>query len=277
MNSNDKSLFSEAISHAYIFLGPEEVAAEKALFFARKINCENTDFAPCGYCNSCRKILNKTNPDVFEIFPDGASIKIEQVRNVIASFSKRPTEAIYRVCIFHLSQKMTLQAQNALLKTLEEPITNSIAILLADNTEHLLPTVVSRCQIYDFVSSGGFEHQLEPEVRKKLAGILKSISCEKLDVYKAVSVIEDTDKNAEEILEFILSLYRDVMVVKTKSKIDIVNNRQIDEINSIAAVVDLAGIINAIQITISQIKAAKGRGNVNLIWHNLLLGLMEVM
>ncbi len=276
MSKVDKMLFSGIISHAYIFMGPEEVTTEKALFFARKINCKNTDISPCGFCIPCRKILNGVNPDVFEVFPDGSSIKIDQVRNVVSSFAKRPVEAFYRVCIFHESQKMTRQAQNALLKTLEEPITKSIAILLTDNLQQLIPTVVSRCQVYDY-GFGSESAKLSPEIRKKLAGILKKTSQGVLDVELGVMEIEKTGQKAESILEYFLSLYRDAVAVKTKSRAALINMEQEDEINSIAKAAKLSAIISALQLTLFQLKAAKGRGNINLIWHNLLLGLMEVM
>lgn len=276
MDKIDKMLFSGIVSHAYIFTGPEEVTTEKALFFARKINCESGGSSPCGFCTPCRKILNGVNPDVFEVFPDGSSIKIDQVRNVISSFAKRPLEASYRVCIFHESQKMTPQAQNALLKTLEEPSTKSIAILLTDNMQKLILTVVSRCQVYDY-GFGNMGLELLPEIREKLAGILKSASQRILDVDVGVREIEKTGQKAEDILEYFLSLYRDVMAVKTKSKAAIINGQHKDDIDSIAACAGLSTIISAIQLILFQLKAAKGRGNVDLIWHNLLLGLMEVM
>jgi DNA polymerase-3 subunit delta' len=276
LDNIDKMLFSGIISHSYIFTGPEEVTSEKALFFAQKTNCERAIHSPCGFCVSCRKIQKGVNPDVFEVFPYGSSIKIDQVRDVISSFAKPPLEAFYRVCIFHESHKMTLQAQNALLKTLEEPLTKSIAILLVDNIQKLIPTVISRCQVYDF-GFGSICTKLLPETRTKLAGILYNVLQGKFDVELAIKEIENTEQKAESILEYFLSLYRDVMAVKTKSKAAIINTEQKEEINSIAKAVRLSTIISALQLILFQLKVAKGRGNANLIWHNLLLGLTEVV
>ena len=111
---------------------------------------------------------------------------------------------------------------------------------------------------------------------EKLAGILKNIT-RVLDVELGVMEIEKTGQKAESILEYFLSLYRDAVAVKTKSRAALINMEQEDEINGIAKAAKLSAIISALQLTLFQLKAAKGRGNINLIWHNLLLGLMEVM
>ncbi len=266
------------ISHAYIFLGTDEETTKKALKLAQTVNCENTDLAPCGFCTGCRKIQSKVHPDLVHVYPDGASIKIEQVRKLILSLTEKPMEGAKKVYILHEAHTTTPQAQNALLKTLEDPISESIVILLSNNLKQLIPTVTSRCQIQDF-SQLEIEPFLSVEHRQKIADILlhttKKTGLTGFGGY--VRELSDIDAEAEEILEFIISLYRDVLLAKTNGRAAFINQDLKPVINKYASVLTVGSTLKALDIIHEQLKAVKSRGNKNLIWYNLLVGLEEVV
>lgn len=133
-------------AHAYLFTGPEgEAKSKMVLAFARALNCEKGSDPFCE-CLSCRKIGNRNHPDVRWMGEDekSRSIKIEEVRTLIHEASLRPYEGKWKVFILKGAERLTLEAANALLKTLEEPPEHSVFILLAENKAHLLATIQSR-------------------------------------------------------------------------------------------------------------------------------------
>jgi DNA polymerase III subunit delta' len=146
------------IAHAYLFLGNDGVGRKKtAMEFAKVLNCQGDE-----NCQSCRKIDKGIHPDVqlvdFEWqarFEDKdlqlqKSIKIDTVRELQKRVNLKPGEGKWRVFIIEPAEKITLEAANSLLKTLEEPPAWTLMILLAKNKENLLPTIVSRAQVINF-------------------------------------------------------------------------------------------------------------------------------
>ncbi len=151
------SLRSERISHAYLFSGPGGGARRKAAdAFAKALLCERgTELGDaCGECLSCRKVEHGNHPDLQAIGPDGASIKIEQIRELQKMFSYRSGSSGRKVYIIDEADKMTVQASNSLLKFLEEPPAPAVAILLSENAQTLLPTIRSRVQLVPFTAMG---------------------------------------------------------------------------------------------------------------------------
>jgi len=141
------------ISHAYIFLGPEGVGKSfTAKYFAQILNCTNKENPPCFECSNCIKIENDNHPDVHWIRPEEGSqgIKIETIRELQEKISLKPYEAKFKVFIIEKADSLLEDASNCLLKTLEEPPGESVLILLAEEIEKFLPTIVSRCQIVRF-------------------------------------------------------------------------------------------------------------------------------
>jgi len=116
----------------------------------------------CGRCRSCKKIESGNHPDIIEIKPSGAFIKIDQIRTLCQTLAMKPYEARTRVVIISDAPAMNPAAGNALLKMLEEPPAGTTLILLAPQTSDLLPTIVSRCQHIRFnpISSKGLESML---------------------------------------------------------------------------------------------------------------------
>jgi DNA polymerase-3 subunit delta' len=142
-------------SHSYLYAGPDGVGKKlMALEFAKLLNCLGSMDSPdegCG-CSSCRKIGRGIHPDVVLIeFTGVKNIKVDQVREEIEEkLYLRPFEGRYKIVIVDEAERMNHNAQNAFLKTLEEPPRDSVIILLSSRPESLLPTLRSRCQTVVF-------------------------------------------------------------------------------------------------------------------------------
>lgn len=144
----------DRVAHAYLFCGPEGVGKKLvALEFAKLINCAEPgqDGGDCG-CLSCSKTERGLNPDIrlFD-YPDEKTIKVGHVREDIENaVHLSPYENPYKVFIIDGAERMNFNAQNAFLKTLEEPPRNSVIILITPLADLLIPTVRSRCQAVVF-------------------------------------------------------------------------------------------------------------------------------
>jgi DNA polymerase III subunit delta' len=170
-------LRSDKVPHAYLFLGEEGTGRKKtALELAKALNCAEKGADACGKCASCVKIAHSNHPDVqlidFEFqarlenkdVEKQRSIKIDTIRALQKEVSLKPAEGRWKVFIIEPAEKITLDAANCLLKTLEEPPGWTLLILLAKNRENLPATVVSRTQIIPFA----------PLSEKEVAGFLQS-------------------------------------------------------------------------------------------------------
>lgn len=140
-----RSLSSGQTTHAYLFSGPDGSGKKSLAFlFAQALNCSSELDPPCKSCLSCRKTLSGIHPDFYQLFPEGASIKIGQLRKLKESLYYFPREGRKKVCLIHGADLMTLPAANSLLQILEEPPADLVFILLSSRPWALLPTVVSR-------------------------------------------------------------------------------------------------------------------------------------
>ncbi|HIS25564.1 MAG TPA: DNA polymerase III subunit delta' [Candidatus Pullilachnospira intestinigallinarum] len=136
------------VSHAYIFSG--ETGCGKKLLataFAMTLQCEQRGVDPCLTCSSCKKAMSKNHPDIIHITHEKPnSIGIEDIRSqLIDDVAIKPYCSSYKIYIISEAEKLTLQAQNALLKTIEEPPAYAVILLLTNNMDALLPTITSRC------------------------------------------------------------------------------------------------------------------------------------
>lgn len=136
------------VSHAYIFSG--ETGCGKKLLataFAMTMQCEQRGVDPCLTCSSCKKAMSKNHPDIINITHEKPnSIGIEDIRSqLIDDVAIKPYCSSYKIYIISEAEKLTLQAQNALLKTIEEPPAYAVILLLTNNMDALLPTITSRC------------------------------------------------------------------------------------------------------------------------------------
>lgn len=145
---------SGKVSHAYLFCGPSGSNKTQAAFsFARAILCASDPCSDCEGCASasCAKIARKTHPDVHYLAPEGAQgYVVDQVRDLVADTSLAPIEANKKVYIIDRVDLMGTAPANAFLKTLEEPPSDVVLILLGRTRESVLPTIVSRCQVVPF-------------------------------------------------------------------------------------------------------------------------------
>lgn len=148
----NRSLASGRLAHAYLFTGPDGVGKNTtAHLMAGYLLCENAaETDPCGFCPGCLKFASGNHPDFLQIRPQGAVIKIDQIRQLKKALSFSPLEAEYRVTILEDVHTMRREAANSLLKLLEEPPPDNILLLTADESDQLLTTIVSRCQVIPF-------------------------------------------------------------------------------------------------------------------------------
>lgn len=135
------------VRHAYLLTGPAQIGKRTlALSFAQALNCTSIT-KPCGECRSCRKIVHSNHPDVKVIESLGNSIKIDQIRQLQSEVALSTHESPWKVYVLRNMDQATPEAANCLLKTLEEPPSRVVLILTTSNTNMLLPTIVSRCQV----------------------------------------------------------------------------------------------------------------------------------
>ncbi|WP_409296397.1 DNA polymerase III subunit delta' [Peribacillus sp. SCS-26] len=141
------------VAHAYLFEGGRGTGKKEAsLLLAKSLFCEQPEDGvyPCDACLSCRRIESGNHPDVHVVEPDGLSIKKEQIQALQGEFSKKAVESSQKVYTLLHADKMTAQAANSLLKFLEEPHKNTTAILVTEQVQRILPTILSRCQVVTF-------------------------------------------------------------------------------------------------------------------------------
>lgn len=149
-------------SHSYLFIGTDGIGKKLiAREFAKMLLCDGNALSNdvvepkgvgvyCNKCKSCMEFSNNNNPDFFMIEPNGNSIKIEQIREMQRKIIEEPIISTRKVYIIDDSDKMTKEAQNALLKTLEEPPKFVVIILIGSNENNFLTTIKSRCNIIRF-------------------------------------------------------------------------------------------------------------------------------
>jgi DNA polymerase-3 subunit delta' len=149
----ERAAISGQVRHAYLLTGPESIGKTTlALTFARLLECQGRAPdapEPCGRCAACAKVAHGTHPDVTVVEPPPGkrTLDVESVREVSRAASLAPSEGAWRVFVLPAAERLTPAAANALLKTLEEPPPAVVLLLTSAEPEHLLPTIVSRCQV----------------------------------------------------------------------------------------------------------------------------------
>ncbi len=144
------------LHHAYVFAGPDGIGKyTTAMWWARKLKCERD--GACGECPSCRQISAGSHPDVVALEPEepGKRIGIDPVRDVIRKMTLRPRHRGPRVSVIRDAHLLTFEAQNAMLKLLEEPPGTAVIVLVTPAAGSLLATVRSRCQVLRFDTLDG--------------------------------------------------------------------------------------------------------------------------
>lgn len=167
------AIVQNRIAHAYLFCGPRGTGKTSiAKIFAKMLNCEDESNKPCGKCTNCKMVQNGSHPDIIEI--DAASNNgVDEVRNLIDKVKYAPMQGKYKVYIIDEVHMMTTGAFNALLKTIEEPPAHVVFILATTEPNKVIPTIISRCQRFDFnkVSQKDIEKRLSIVCKEEKIGI----------------------------------------------------------------------------------------------------------
>ena len=202
-NSIEKNI----VSHSYMFIGLEGIGKKMiAKEFAKKNLCLNQIIDNQCNCKSCIEFDTNNNPDFLIVEPDGNSIKIEQIRNLQKLIQEKPIISNKKVYIIDNADLMTKEAQNCLLKTLEEPPEYAVIILVGSNENLFLPTIKSRCMIihFDKISNEEMKRYLKDNLG------INQINEEMLDMFKgsigkAIN-LKDKQEEYESIYGFINNL-----------------------------------------------------------------------
>ena len=245
--------------HAYLFQGEEGVGKEAlARTFAAGLQCqsESTD-KPCKECVSCRQMESGNQPDVIWVTREKASLGVDEIREQLCNtMDIKPFSSPYKIYLVPEAEKMTEAAQNALLKTIEEPPEYGIVILMTSNISALLPTIQSRCLTMEFrplstavVESFVKEHCQVPDYQARaraafaqgnlgkamryaksedfierkdhIISLLRHV--EQMDLSEMLAVIKDLGTRKDEVRDYIdlmVLWYRDVLLFKATKDIN---------------------------------------------------------
>ena len=303
------------VSHAYILNG-ERGSGKKMLanLFAMTLLCETGDNEPCGKCHSCKQAESGNHPDIIRVTHEKPnSISVDDIRTQVNNTVYiKPYQGPYKVYIIPQADMMTPQAQNAILKTIEEPPSYAVFLLLTENAETLLPTINSRCvmlklrNIKDTLIKKYLMENLEipdykadmctafaqgnmgraimlansdhfNEIREEAVQLLKHISEMELnEIVAAVKNISVYKLEITDYLDIIMIWYRDVLLYKATKEIDkVVFKDQLQSIKEQARKSSYEGI----ELILESLEKAKARlkANVNfdLVMELLFLTIKE--
>lgn len=293
-------LTNRKISHAYIINGEKSSGKEFiAKVFAMALQCERGGVEPCRECHSCKQALSANQPDIIKVLHEKpGTISVDDIRTQINNdVAIKPYSSPYKIYIVNEAEKMTPQAQNALLKTLEEPPEYAVILLLTGNVNSLLPTILSRCvvlnmkpvadrlvkkflmeelQVPDYkaevcvafargnvgkakalASSEDFEN-----VKSEALSLLKYIhDMELYEVIAAIKKITEFKLEINDYLDIIAIWYRDILLFKaTKDANQLIFKEEIQEIRKAAGRSSYEGI----ETVIKALDKAKNRLNANV-------------
>ena len=303
------------VSHAYLLAG-EKGSGKKMLagIFARTLQCEAHGSEPCGKCHSCIQAESGNQPDIIYVTHEKpGSISVDDIRTQVNNtVDIKPYQGPYKVYIIPQADMMTPQAQNAILKTIEEPPSYAVFLLLTENAETLLPTINSRCvmlklrNIKDTLIKKYLMENLEipdykadmctafaqgnmgraimlansdhfNEIREEAVQLLKHISEMELnEIVAAVKNISVYKLEITDYLDIIMIWYRDVLLYKATKEIDkVVFKDQLQSIKEQARKSSYEGI----ELILESLEKAKARlkANVNfdLVMELLFLTIKE--
>ena len=305
----------DKVSHAYIINGERNAGKEFiARLFAMTLQCEKGGSEPCGECHSCKQAVSRNQPDIIYVAHEKPNtIGVEDIRGQInGDIGIKPYSSPRKVYIMNEAEKMTPQAQNALLKTLEEPPAYAVILLLTSNVEALLPTIISRCVVLnmkpvsdalvkkylmedlgvpDYKASicvafargniGKAKHLAGSEefekVKDEAISLVKYITeMEINEIVKAIKKITEYNLDINDYLDILTVWYRDVLLFKaTKDMNSLIFRNEIQQIRKVADRSTYEGI----EIIVSALQQAKRRleANVNfdLTMELLLLTIKE--
>lgn len=302
-----RSLATGRLAHAYLFEGIEGVGKKAtALALIAAVFCGKED--GCGTCPSCRKIATLQHPDLHLVEPDGAFIKIDQIREIQKELAYRPFEAPKKACIIDGAERLNQAAGNALLKTLEEPPGNALIILVTAQSSGVLPTILSRCQRLHFqalseetigaylckngieresariaasLAGGSMKRGLEIStettlsVRKQFLERLTGLSLRDITpLFSAAEELAADKDKVMELLELLTSFLRDMLLLKAGGE-GIVNVDLLPILEREAGRLSQAGIMERIEHVAAARHALLRNVNARLTLEVLFMRLAE--
>ena len=290
-NDNVKQLLTETIktgniSHGYMFIGISGIG--KLLFakeFAKAILCnENTG---CNHCKSCIEFNTLNNPDFQVIEPDENSIKIEQIRLMNSKITEKPIISNKKVYIINNAETMTKEAQNCLLKTLEEPPEYAVIILIGTNENMFLNTIKSRCVRINFnkindsdlkrilVEKYNYSNITENMLKLFSGSIEKAINLQgKQDIY---SEIEQIFNNIENINIIDLLNKKELLTKNKEEIISILEYINVLFFDKLKVTTNKNEYIDAIKIVEDTKDRLNKNANLDMTIDNLLLNVCETI
>lgn len=309
------ALSTGKVSHAYILNGEKSSGKEFiAKVFAMALQCEEDGKEPCQKCHSCRQALSGNHPDIIRVIHEKPNtISVDDIRTQVnGDVAIKPYSGKYKVYILSEAEKMTAQAQNALLKTLEEPPEYAVIMLLTSNVNALLPTIVSRCvtldmkpvpdevvrrflcgqmQVPDYkaevcvafargnigkakllASSEEFE-----KVKDEAISLVKNINDMEIhEIVKAIKKISEYKFDVNDYLDILMAWYRDVLFFKaTKDVNSLVFKEEIQQIMRVSDRSTYEGIETIVNALQSAKKRLEANVNFDLTMELLLLAIQE--
>ena len=210
---------NQRLSHAYIiegdaFSGKENFAKE----FAKAIICKEAPGLGCDNCRSCRMISEGTYRDFYYFTGDERSVKDKDIEELQTRISSLPMEEGGRnIVILEGSDTMTPRAQNRILKSLEEPYPGTVIILLAENSDRLLPTIKSRCQIIR-LNNSGFAVNGEGDQFAKLAKTIIDLTGRKAYFFELKNAVEEVVNDRKSAILFLDALEIEFRNIMTKGE-----------------------------------------------------------
>lgn len=297
-----KAIANNKVSHAYILTGEAGMGRKSlANAFALTLLCEKGKSEPCMECHACKQVLSGNHPDLIYVDHEKpGSIGVDDIRKQINdTIMVRPYSSYYKIYIVDEAEKMTQQAQNALLKTIEEPPSYAIIILLTTNQDAFLPTILSRCvqlklkPLKDFVVKSYLtEHMQIPEadadiyaafargnlgraialassedfnlMRQEVLHLLKHVKDADIsELLDYIRKLKEDNLDIYECLDFMQLWYRDVLLYKVTKDINLLVFK--DEYRSINVISQVSGYDGLEQI-LDAIDKARVRldANVNM-------------
>ncbi|MDR1558527.1 MAG: DNA polymerase III subunit delta' [Clostridiales bacterium] len=305
------SIQSGRVSHAYVFDGQAGMGKSTlAKALAKTLQCEAGGTDACGSCVSCRTFESGNHPDIFNVITDKKSIGVDDIRDqVIKPMETRPYRYRYKIFIIGGADTMTMAAQNALLKTIEEPAPYGLFLLLSENYNAFLPTVISRCVVfrlkplseenvanyltgkdisedqarfYSGFSQGNIGRALRlsssqafTEMRETVVSLTQALRrLDMPEIFARFHVLETYKEDIQELLDLLMLWYRDVIIMKeTDNARFLIQPDKKNEIYAEAQATDLSCLYKKFDAIWQAKRNLKQNGNFQLTLEMMLLSL----
>lgn len=276
------SINNEKYSHSYLFLGISGIGKKMiAKEFAKMILCGG-EKKYCNKCKSCIEFSSGNNPDFAEINPDGNNVKIEQIRELQRKIVEPPIISNKKVYIIDEADSMTKEAQNCLLKTLEEPPEFAVIILIGSNKSNFLSTIKSRCTIIKFNSIPSEKVKNYIEQKYDIHPISENIILASEGSIGKAEILKDKQELYNAI-DNILANIEKMDLIDTLKNADIIYKSQEDKIDILEYINIIlfrksrqnAKYLNCINIIEDTKKRLNANSNYNMTIDNMIMTIWE--